>query len=50
VDGHAVKQTILPIVMPWTNIAVTLLVVPLLAALAAALLTRSKLPMVRRLA
>jgi putative ABC transport system permease protein len=49
VDGHQIKQTVLPIVMPWTNIAVTLLVVPVLAALAAAALTRSRLPMVRRL-
>lgn len=49
VDGHPVKQTVLPLVLPWANIAVTLLVVPLLAAVAAALLTRSRLPMVRRL-
>jgi putative ABC transport system permease protein len=48
VDGHAVKQAVLPIVLPWTNIVTTLLLVPLLAALAAALLTRSRLPMVRR--
>ena len=39
-----------PLVLPWTNLAVTLLVVPLLAAGAAVLLTRSRLPMVRRLA
>jgi putative ABC transport system permease protein len=39
-----------PLVLPWTNILVTVLVVPLVAALAAALLTRSKLPLVRRLA
>lgn len=39
-----------PLVLPWTNVLVTLLVVPALAALAAALLTRSRLPMVRRLA
>ena len=39
-----------PIVLPWTNLLVTLVLVPLLAALAAALLTRSRLPMVRRLA
>ena len=44
---HAVP---LPIVVPWTNVAVTLLVVPLLAAGAAGLLTRSRLPLVRRLA
>ena len=39
-----------PLVLPWTNVLVTLLVVPALAALAAALLSRSRLPMVRRLA
>jgi putative ABC transport system permease protein len=39
-----------PLVLPWTNLLVTVLVVPLVAALAAALLTRSKLPLVRRLA
>jgi putative ABC transport system permease protein len=38
-----------PLVLPWTNLAVTALVVPLLAAGAAALLTRSRLPMVRRI-
>jgi putative ABC transport system permease protein len=39
-----------PLVLPWTNILLTVLVVPLVAALAAALLTPSKLPLVRRLA
>jgi putative ABC transport system permease protein len=39
-----------PLVLPWTNVLVTLLVVPLIAALAAAALTRSRLPMVRRIA
>jgi len=37
-------------VLPWTNLLVTALVVPLLAAAVAALFTRSRLPMVRRLA
>jgi putative ABC transport system permease protein len=39
-----------PLVLPWLNITVALVVVPLLAALAAALMTRSRLPMVRRTA
>lgn len=38
-----------PLVLPWRNLAITVLVVPLLAALAAAALTRSRLPMVRRM-
>lgn len=37
-----------PLVLPWTNLLVTLLVVPLIAALGAGLLSRSRLPMVRR--
>jgi putative ABC transport system permease protein len=48
-DGHVVKQQVLPLVFPWSSFAVTLVVVPVLAALAAAALTRSRLPMVRRL-
>lgn len=39
-----------PIVLPWENLLVTAFVVPLLAALAAAVLTRSRLPLVRRVA
>jgi putative ABC transport system permease protein len=39
-----------PLVLPWPNLLVTAIVVPLLAALAAVLLTRSRLPLVRRLA
>jgi putative ABC transport system permease protein len=39
-----------PLVLPWANLGITLLVVPLLAAAAAAMLTRPRLPMVRRLA
>ncbi len=39
-----------PLVVPWELLLVTGLVVPLLAALAAVLLTRSRLPLVRRLA
>ncbi len=39
-----------PLVLPWTNLLVTVLVVPLVAGLAAALLTRSRLPLVRRVA
>ncbi len=39
-----------PLVLPWRNLVVTVVVVPLVAALAAALLTRSRLPLVRRLA
>jgi putative ABC transport system permease protein len=39
-----------PLVLPWDLLLVTGLVVPLLAALAAVLLTRSRLPLVRRLA
>jgi putative ABC transport system permease protein len=38
-----------PLVLPWTNLLVTAVVVPLIAAGAAALLTRSRLPMVRRI-
>lgn len=37
-----------PVVVPWALLAVTVLVVPVLAALAAGLLTRSRLPLVRR--
>jgi putative ABC transport system permease protein len=37
-----------PFVVPWHNLAVTVILVPLLAAGAAALLTRSRLPMLRR--
>lgn len=37
-----------PLVLPWTNIAAALVVVPLMAAGTAALLTRSRLPLVRR--
>lgn len=37
-----------PLVLPWTNALLTLLLVPVLAALAAAALTRSRLPVVRR--
>jgi len=48
VDGRPELAPGLPIVLPWANIAATLLVVPLLAAAAAALLTRSRLPMVQR--
>ena len=39
-----------PLVLPWENLLITALVVPLVAALAAALLTRSRLPLVRRVA
>ncbi|MCW2793023.1 MAG: transporter permease [Nocardioides sp.] len=39
-----------PLVLPWHNLLITVLVVPLIAAGGAALLTRSRLPMVRRLA
>lgn len=39
-----------PLVIPWERLAVTGLVVPLVAGLAAVLLTRSRLPLVRRLA
>lgn len=38
-----------PLVLPWTNLAITVLVVPLIAAGAAALLTRSRLPLVSRI-
>ena len=37
-----------PFVLPWTNLLVTAVLVPLVAALAAGLLTRRRLPMVRR--
>lgn len=39
-----------PLVVPWSSIALTLVVVPLLAGLLAAALTRSRLPLVRRAA
>lgn len=39
-----------PLVLPWGSALTTLLVVPAVAALAAALLTRSRLPVVRRTA
>lgn len=39
-----------PLVLPWPNLVVTAVVVPLLAALAAVALTRSRLPLVRRIA
>jgi putative ABC transport system permease protein len=38
-----------PIAVPWRNVAVALLVVPLVAMLGAGLLTRSRLPIERRL-
>lgn len=38
-----------PLVIPWENVAVTAIVVPLVAALAAAVLTRSRLPLVSRM-
>jgi putative ABC transport system permease protein len=38
-----------PIVVPWLNVGVALLVVPLVAMLGAGLLTRSRLPIERRL-
>ncbi|MBC7375122.1 MAG: FtsX-like permease family protein [Frankiales bacterium] len=45
-----VRAVPFPFVVPWTLLGVTALVVPLLAALAALLLTRSRLPLVRRIA
>ena len=48
--GPFVRINPYPLVLPWRNLAVTVLVVPLIAALAAAALTRSRLPMVRRIA
>lgn len=44
------RENPFPIVLPWESLAVTGVVVPLLAALAAAALTRSRLPLVRRAA
>ena len=44
-----VREVPLPFVVPWSLLAVTAVVVPLVAALAAVLLTRSRLPLVRRL-
>jgi putative ABC transport system permease protein len=38
-----------PITMPWLNVGVALLVVPMVAMLGAGLLTRSRLPIERRL-
>ncbi|MET0740865.1 MAG: ABC transporter permease, partial [Candidatus Nanopelagicales bacterium] len=40
---------VLPVVIPWGNLALLLIVVPLLAVVCAALFSRSRLPMVRRL-
>jgi putative ABC transport system permease protein len=48
--GPFVRINPYPLVLPWRNLAITVLVVPLIAALAAAALTRSRLPMVRRMA
>lgn len=48
--GYQGRTSHYPLVLPWHNLLVTVLVVPLVAALAAALLTRSRLPMVRRIA
>ena len=39
-----------PLVIPWPSLAVTVVAVPVLAALAAVLLTRGRLPMTRRVA
>lgn len=41
-------QTLYPITVPWLNVAIALLVVPLVAMLGAGLLTRSRLPIERR--
>jgi len=38
-----------PITVPWMNVAMALIVVPLVAMLGAGLLTRSRLPIERRL-
>ena len=37
-----------PIVVPWLNVAVAVVVVPMVAMLGAALFTRSRLPIERR--
>jgi putative ABC transport system permease protein len=47
-DGEQVRQT-WQIVMPWWDLGVLAVALPLLAVLAAAAFTRSRLPMVRRL-
>ena len=39
----------MPILVPWVSLAVSLLIVPLIAMLGAGLLTRSRLPIERRL-
>ena len=44
-----VREVPFPFVVPWSLLGVTAVVVPLVAALAAVLLTRSRLPLVRRL-
>ncbi len=49
VDGIA-RSPSFPLVIPWESLAVTAFLVPLLAGLAAVLLTRSRLPLVRRIA
>lgn len=52
VPGHLqVRQlnTPYPIAVPWLNVAIALLVVPVVAVLGAGLLTRSRLPVERRL-
>ena len=41
--------TLYPITLPWLNVGVALLVVPVVAMLGAGLLTRSRLPIERRL-
>jgi len=38
-----------PIAVPWLNVGIAVLVVPLVAMLGAGLLTRSRLPIERRL-
>ncbi len=40
----------LPLTLPWTNLLITIVAVPIVAALAAAAVTRSRLPLVRRAA
>ncbi|GLZ31618.1 hypothetical protein Lesp02_38060 [Lentzea sp. NBRC 105346] len=42
------SPTLYPITVPWVNVAVALVVVPLVAMLGAGLLTRSRLPIERR--
>ena len=49
-QSGGLRTGVIPVVVPWGHLAVAAVLAPVVAALAAAALTRSRLPMVRRLA